>query len=113
MEAYSLIEHFLQRVGLHRSDAENVNKYKPWIVLSYLGISSLVTFMPIPFIKEGSELAKALFLWFTISIIFGVDAGLISQATNFYIFIDKCNEIIKKRELFKNSHNRIFSHIYF
>lgn len=98
MGNFKLIEIFLEDVGLYRPTAINVSKHKYLVVLSFLWMSSILSGIPISKLRSLNELAKACFGWFTIVIIAGVDAGLISQTSNIYIFIDETRELIQKRE---------------
>lgn len=107
---YKLEEKYLEDVYLHRPHLAKSTKYiYPFFILWFY-VNVILTGIPVSQFKTVPEFSTGCFGFLTLLIMCGVSTSLLSQAQNIYSFIDKVNEIIRKRE-FQES-NRIFSQIF-
>lgn len=98
MQNYKFIEKQLVDVALYRPNWVNGSKYKYPSIILWFSMSFILTGIPLFNLTTVPELAKGCFGLLGAVIMLGVSTSLMSQSQNIYIFIDRVNEIIQKRE---------------
>lgn len=110
MENYKLEETYLEDVYLHRPHLAKKAKYVYLFFIVWFYVNVVLTGIPVSQFKTVPEFSSGCYGLLTLMIMCGVSTSLLTQYQNIYLFIDKANEIIRKRKFQKS--NRIFSHIF-